>query len=187
MCWHGVQTAKTTWRLSTTLTTLSLPQEVADSCRTGAATNIIFGLALGYQSAIIPCIVIAICIFLGFSFASLFGIACAALGMLTTLATGAVPMLVPGQCQADTAGPVACIWALWQLWSALPLRTGSRPHAGSCLCLFSRQSKAVHPTACLPAAQDRLPACHHAPAALPLGLTPGLHHRPGHRCLRPHL
>ena len=94
---------------------LSLPQEVADSCRTGAATNIIFGLALGYQSAIIPCIVIAICIFLGFSFASLFGIACAALGMLTTLATGAVPRLVPGQSQADTVGPAACVWALWQL------------------------------------------------------------------------
>ena len=64
-------------------------QEVADACRTGAATNIIFGLALGYQSVIIPVFVIAICIFLGFSFASLYGIACAALGMLTTLATGA--------------------------------------------------------------------------------------------------
>ena len=63
---------------------------MADACRTGAATNIIFGLALGYQSAIVPCIVIAICIFIGFSLASLYGIACAALGMLTTLATGAL-------------------------------------------------------------------------------------------------
>ena len=69
-------------------------QEVADACKTGAATNIIFGLALGYQSAIVPCIVIAICIFLGFSFASLFGVACAALGMLTTLATG-VALIMP--------------------------------------------------------------------------------------------
>lgn len=63
-------------------------QEVADSCRTGAATNIIFGLALGYQSAIVPCVVIAICIFVSFTLASMFGIACAALGMLNTLATG---------------------------------------------------------------------------------------------------
>lgn len=72
-------------------------QEVSDACRTGAATNIIFGLALGYQSAIVPCIVIAACIFIGFSFASLFGIACAALGMLTTLATGALLPLVGNQ------------------------------------------------------------------------------------------
>ena len=65
-----------------------LVQDVADACRTGAATNIIFGLALGYKSAIIPCIVIAVAIFISFSLANMFGIACAALGMLTTLATG---------------------------------------------------------------------------------------------------
>ena len=29
-------------------------KEVANACRTGAATNIIYGLALGYKSAIIP-------------------------------------------------------------------------------------------------------------------------------------
>jgi len=67
----------------------AIPQDVADACRTGAATNIIFGLALGYKSAIIPCIVIAIAIFISFTLAHMFGIACAALGMLTTLATGA--------------------------------------------------------------------------------------------------
>ncbi len=63
-------------------------QDVADSCKTGAATDIIFGLALGYKSAIIPCIVIAVCIFVSFTLAHMFGIACAALGMLTTLSTG---------------------------------------------------------------------------------------------------
>ena len=62
-------------------------QDVADSCRTGAATDIIFGLALGYKSTIIPCFIIAICIFVGFSLAHMYGIACAALGMLSTLAT----------------------------------------------------------------------------------------------------
>jgi hypothetical protein len=41
------------------------PQDVADSCRTGPATDIIFGLALGYKSTIIPCFVIAICIYIG--------------------------------------------------------------------------------------------------------------------------
>lgn len=72
-------------------------QDVADACRTGAATNIIFGLALGYQSAIIPCIVIAIAIYISFSLASMFGIACAALGMLTTLATGEFSLLQNAQ------------------------------------------------------------------------------------------
>ena len=66
--------------------TLSL-QDVADACRTGAATDIIFGLALGYQSTIIPCFIIAVCIFVGFSLAHMYGIACAALGMLSSLCT----------------------------------------------------------------------------------------------------
>ncbi|KAL4427599.1 hypothetical protein ABPG75_001688 [Micractinium tetrahymenae] len=62
-------------------------QDVADACRTGPATDIIFGLALGYKSAIIPCFMIAICIFTGFTIAHMYGIACAALGMLATIAT----------------------------------------------------------------------------------------------------
>ena len=66
-------------------------QDVADACRTGAATDIIFGLALGYKSAIIPCLIIAVTIYVSFSLASMYGIACAALGMLTTMATGALP------------------------------------------------------------------------------------------------
>jgi inorganic pyrophosphatase len=62
-------------------------QDVADSCRTGAATDIIFGLALGYKSTIVPCMMIAVCIFTGFTLGGMYGIACAALGMLSTLAT----------------------------------------------------------------------------------------------------
>ncbi len=70
----------------------ALWQDVADACRTGAATDIIFGLALGYKSTIIPCFVIAICIYVSFSLANMYGIACAALGMLTTMSTGALPL-----------------------------------------------------------------------------------------------
>lgn len=62
-------------------------RDVADSCRTGAATDIIFGLALGYKSTVVPCFIIALCIFTGFSLGHMYGIACAALGMLSTLAT----------------------------------------------------------------------------------------------------
>ncbi|CAD5163412.1 unnamed protein product [Musa acuminata subsp. malaccensis] len=63
-------------------------QAVADSCRTGAATNVIFGLALGYKSVIVPIFAIAIAIYVSFSLASMYGIAVAALGMLSTIATG---------------------------------------------------------------------------------------------------
>lgn len=64
-------------------------QTVAEACRTGASTNIIFGLALGYQSCIVPTIVLAVIIYIAFTLANMYGVACAALGMLGTLATGA--------------------------------------------------------------------------------------------------
>jgi len=62
-------------------------REVADSCNTGAATNIIYGLALGYLSNIVPITIIAINVYVSFSIAEMYGVALAALGMLGTLAT----------------------------------------------------------------------------------------------------
>mmetsp|Transcript_12334 Transcript_12334/g.30187 ORF Transcript_12334/g.30187 Transcript_12334/m.30187 type:complete len:768 (-) Transcript_12334:1223-3526(-) len=80
-------------------------QDVADACRTGPATDIIFGLALGYKSAIIPTIVIAVSIYIGNSLAGMYGIATAALGMLGTLATGlAIDAYGP---ISDNAGGIA--------------------------------------------------------------------------------
>ncbi len=80
-------------------------RDVAHSCRTGAATNVIFGLALGYKSCIIPCFVIAAGIYTSFKLAGMFGIACAALGMLTTLSTGlAIDAYGP---ISDNAGGIA--------------------------------------------------------------------------------
>lgn len=60
-------------------------QELAQSCRTGPATNIIYGLALGYLSTIVP--VILICFVCYFSHMSLgyYGVSLAALGMLSNL------------------------------------------------------------------------------------------------------
>ncbi|KNC55539.1 V-type H(+)-translocating pyrophosphatase, variant [Thecamonas trahens ATCC 50062] len=55
---------------------------------TGAATNIILGLALGYNSVIIPSICIAVTIYVSQRLAGMFGIGIAALGILSTLATG---------------------------------------------------------------------------------------------------
>eukprot|EP01083_Nonionella_stella_P163085 535929_1 len=64
-------------------------REVAMSCkRGGAATNIIYGLALGYLSAIIPVLILSGIIFTAFSLCDTYGVALAAIGMLSTLATG---------------------------------------------------------------------------------------------------
>ncbi|KAF6156005.1 hypothetical protein GIB67_035362 [Kingdonia uniflora] len=65
--------ANLTFKLSESVGALSIEelqckysmQDVADSCRTRAATNVIFGLALGYKSIIIPIFAIALSIFTG--------------------------------------------------------------------------------------------------------------------------
>ncbi|KAH7293082.1 hypothetical protein KP509_28G011100 [Ceratopteris richardii] len=80
-------------------------QDVADSCRTGAATNVIFGLALGYKSVIIPIFAIAVAIYVSYSIAVFYGVAVAALGMLSTIATGlAIDAYGP---ISDNAGGIA--------------------------------------------------------------------------------
>mmetsp|Transcript_112040 Transcript_112040/g.356105 ORF Transcript_112040/g.356105 Transcript_112040/m.356105 type:complete len:800 (+) Transcript_112040:3-2402(+) len=62
-------------------------RELATACKSGAAVNVIFGLALGYKSCIVPVFVLALNIYVAFSLCDLYGIALAALGMLSTLAT----------------------------------------------------------------------------------------------------
>mmetsp|Transcript_18118 Transcript_18118/g.21707 ORF Transcript_18118/g.21707 Transcript_18118/m.21707 type:complete len:806 (-) Transcript_18118:478-2895(-) len=62
-------------------------REVARSTETGAATNIIYGLALGYKSTIIPVGILAGIVYISFTFMDMYGVALAALGMLGTLAT----------------------------------------------------------------------------------------------------
>ena len=62
-------------------------QKVAHASSSGAAPNIILGLALGYRSTVIPVICIAVSIFVSFSLANMYGISLAALGMLSTLTT----------------------------------------------------------------------------------------------------
>merc|ERR1711970_718759 len=52
----------------------------------GAAVNIIFGLALGYKSVVIPVLALTIAIYTGYALAQMFGVAAAALGMMSTVA-----------------------------------------------------------------------------------------------------
>lgn len=63
-------------------------RDVVQSCSTGAATNIIYGLALGYNSTIVPIILIMISAYISHKLAGFYGVALAALGMLSNLPVG---------------------------------------------------------------------------------------------------
>jgi H(+)-translocating pyrophosphatase len=63
-------------------------RELADSCKTGAATNMIYGIALGYKSAIIPVLVLALVVYGSFTMCDMYGVSLAAIGFLSNLATG---------------------------------------------------------------------------------------------------
>jgi H(+)-translocating pyrophosphatase len=61
-------------------------REVAGSCETGAATNIIYGLALGHFSTVVPIVCLGVTAYISHVFMGMLGVALAALGMLSNLA-----------------------------------------------------------------------------------------------------
>lgn len=80
-------------------------KKISKQCETGPATTIISGLAVGMMSTVFPVIFIGLAILISHYFAGLYGIALAALGMLSTTGmTVAVDAYGP---IADNAGGIA--------------------------------------------------------------------------------
>jgi len=73
-------------------------RNLVESCRMGAAPNIILGLALGYSSTIIPILCLAVTVYFCFAFAGMYGVALGAIGML-----GCLPIALT----IDGYGPIA--------------------------------------------------------------------------------
>ena len=73
-------------------------RKIAEAAQTGAATNILKGLSIGMLSTLIPIISTAIAMVLAYQFANFYGIALAAIGMLSTLGISLA---------TDCYGPVA--------------------------------------------------------------------------------
>lgn len=101
-------------------------REVAESCTTGAATNIIYGLSLGYMSTIVPVLLIALTAYFSNKFLGYYGVALAALGMLSNLP---ISLALDGYGPiSDNAGGIA---EMAELGQQVRKRTDSLDAAGN--------------------------------------------------------
>ncbi|MGA9140390.1 MAG: sodium-translocating pyrophosphatase [Methanocella sp.] len=80
-------------------------KEVAKSSQTGAGTNIITGIAMGLEATALPVLVIVVGIFIAYYFAGVYGIAIAAVAMLSV--TGIIVAIDSFGPITDNAGGIA--------------------------------------------------------------------------------
>ena len=80
-------------------------REIAKASETGAGTNVIAGLAVGFQSTFIPVIIIAAATLAAYYFAGVYGIGLAALGLLSI--TGMIMSIDSYGPISDNAGGIA--------------------------------------------------------------------------------
>ena len=80
-------------------------REMSQACTSGPAINIIYGLALGYKSTVVPIFLISLTILISMNMLGMLGVALSALGMLSTLSIGlAIDAYGP---ISDNAGGIA--------------------------------------------------------------------------------
>ena len=80
-------------------------KEIAEASNTGTATNILAGISVGMKSTVAPVVFICAATMVGVYFGGLFGIACAAVGMLSI--TGMVLSVDAYGPISDNAGGIA--------------------------------------------------------------------------------